>query len=143
LAAGRIMLQRLRELARRRESFAFETTLASRTFAPMLRRLARAGYCIHLLFLWLPSDDLAVVRVATRVRMGGHDIPEAVIRRRYRRGLSNFLSLYRSLATTWRLYDNAATNGPRLIAGGRGRKTTRVADRTTWTRIAGGPDAKE
>jgi predicted ABC-type ATPase len=136
------MLQRLRELARRRESFAFETTLASRTFAPMLRRLARTGYRIHIVFLWLPTDDLAVTRVATRVRMGGHDIPEAVIRRRYRRGLQNFLSLYRSLATTWRLYDNAGAGGPRLVAAGHGPKITYVADRTTWQRIDGGSDAK-
>jgi predicted ABC-type ATPase len=142
LAAGRIMLRRLRELAQRRASFAFETTLASRTFVRMLRQLARSGYDIHVIFLWLPTPDLAVTRVATRVRMGGHGVSEAVVRRRYHRGLHNFLTSYRSLATTWRVYDNASEDGPRLVAAGSGARTMRVADRTTWRHIEGGSDAK-
>jgi predicted ABC-type ATPase len=70
LAAGRVMLTRLRELAAQRTSFAFETTLASRTFAPWLRDLAASGYDVHLFFLWLSSADLAIARVADRVRNG-------------------------------------------------------------------------
>jgi predicted ABC-type ATPase len=77
LAAGRIMVRRLRDLARRRVSFAFETTLASRPFVPWLRGLIREGYSFHLLFLWLPSVELAIGRVADRVRMGGQGVPEA------------------------------------------------------------------
>lgn len=73
IAAGRVMLARLRELAGQRVSFAFETTLASRTFAPWLRDLRASRYQIHLLFLWLPSAEFAVERVADRVRAGGHD----------------------------------------------------------------------
>jgi len=90
LAAGRIMLRRLQELARQGVSFAFETTLASRSFAPWIRELARTGYLFHLVFLWLPSADFAVQRVANRVRLGGHDVPEMTIRRRYHLGLYNF-----------------------------------------------------
>ena len=75
--AGRIMLKRLRELAARRVSFAFETTLASRSYAPWLRELQADGYEVHLFFLWLPNADMAVARVADRVRAGGHDVPEA------------------------------------------------------------------
>ena len=73
--AGRIMLKRLSELAAARASFAFETTLASRSYAPWLTELRATGYKVHLVFLWLPSADEAVARVAERVRAGGHDVP--------------------------------------------------------------------
>jgi predicted ABC-type ATPase len=79
MAAGRIMLARLRELAQQRRSLAFETTLASRSFAPWLAELVRTGYQFHLVFLWLPSPDMAVARGAARVREGGHDVPEETI----------------------------------------------------------------
>ena len=93
LPAGRVMLARLHELARRRMSFAFETTLASRSFAPWLTGLKRDGYSIHMLFLWLPSADFALDRVADRVRMGGHSVPAETVRRRYRAGIRNFFNL--------------------------------------------------
>jgi predicted ABC-type ATPase len=75
ITAGRVMLVRIRELAEQRSSFAFETTLASRTFAPWLRELRASGYAVHLFFLWLSSADLAVERVADRVASGGHNVP--------------------------------------------------------------------
>ena len=93
LPAGRVMLQRIRELAKQRVSFAFETTLASRSFARWLAELVRTGYQFHLVFLWLPSADFAVDRVADRVRLGGHSVPEATVRRRYAAGLRNFFGL--------------------------------------------------
>lgn len=138
IAAGRIMLQRLRGLARRRQDFAFETTLASRGFIPMIKRLGRAGYRVHIVFLWLSSEHLAISRVAKRVKAGGHGIPEATIRRRYRRGLHNFLTLYRPLATTWRLYDNSGGDGPRLVAHGGMDRPTRSVDQELWERIKRG-----
>src|SRR5438876_230400 len=72
LTAGREMLSRLHELAQQRLSFAFETTLASRHFALWLRGLVASGYSVDILFLWLPTPDLAVARVKTRVMLGGH-----------------------------------------------------------------------
>jgi predicted ABC-type ATPase len=135
IAAGRVMLARIDELAERRQTFAIETTLASRTLASFIRRLLKNGYRAHLVFLWLDSPDLAVARVASRVRLGGHDIPEATIRRRYARGVANFIAVYRSLATTWRVYDNSAHRRPRLIAHGRGRRISRIADRAAWSRF--------
>lgn len=116
LRAGRIMLERLKELATEEADFAFETTLASRTFAPWLGKLQQAGYRVHLLFLWLPAPEMAVARVASRVESGGHDIPEDVIHRRYFAGLRNFFSLYRPLANAWRMYDNSTDAGYELIA---------------------------
>lgn len=76
VAAGRAMLKRFDELAAGRQTFGFETTLASRSFAPRIRRLIIAGYECHLVFLWLPNADFAVARVADRVRLGGHAVPE-------------------------------------------------------------------
>ncbi len=135
LAAGKLLLRRVRDLAARRSDFAFETTLASRTFAPWLARLKQDGYRVHLIFLWLPSPKMALRRVADRVRQGGHDVPEEVVRRRYFSGRRNFFVLYRPLADGWRVYDNSRTGGPRLIAAGRGEGTSRVIDREAWRRM--------
>src|SRR5690606_37057375 len=87
VAAGRVMLERLRFLAARRQDFAFDTTLAGRGHARWLRELRSTGYRAHLIFLSLPSADLAVARVAERVRQGGHHVPDDVVRRRFGAGL--------------------------------------------------------
>lgn len=113
--AGRIMLEHLRSLAERRISFAFETTLAARTYARWLRELRETGYSVHMLYYWLESPDLAIQRVADRVRSGGHFVPAATIRRRYSRSVRNFLELYRPVVSTWQVYDNSKKD-PRLIA---------------------------
>jgi predicted ABC-type ATPase len=135
IAAGRVMLARLRELARRREDFAFETTLASRSFAPWLEELATQGYAVHLVYLWLPSPALAVERVAQRVRLGGHSVPVETIQRRYAAGLRNFFSLYRPLTTTWQVYMNVSETGPTLLAKGRGNTTDVVVSAEVWESI--------
>lgn len=100
------MLRRLKTLAQQKADFAFETTLAARTFAPFLRQCQAQGYTVNLIYVWLNSVELAVSRVALRVASGGHNIPEDVIRRRYDRGRSNFLELYSKLADYWIAYDN-------------------------------------
>ena len=130
--AGRLMLARLKELAAKRSNFAFETTLASKTFAPWIARLCRAGYEFHLVFLYLPSPEMALERVADRVRAGGHHVPEDVVRRRYLRGVRNFFDLYRPLAKRWRFYDNSGEDGPRLIAAGSGVDEQQVVDAARW-----------
>lgn len=136
--AGRVMLERLHYLANERVDFAFETTLASRSFAPWIAKLKQSGYTFHLVFLWLPSADFAVARVAERVRMGGHDVPEEIIRRRYNKGIENFFRLYRPLSVTWRLYDNSEPSWPRIVADGRGDASETIYDPTTWSLIRGG-----
>ena len=136
LLAGRIMLERAKELAERRVNFAFERTLASRSLVAWIRPLCdEAGYRVHLLFLWLSDAETAVARVRERVRAGGHDVPEETIRRRYDRGLQNLFGLYQLLATTWRLYDNSREVGPRLVASGGRRLQVRVRDASTWARV--------
>ena len=135
LEAGRIMLDRLKQLATNRQSFAFETTLASRTFAPWIKGLLKDGYEFILIFYWLPSAETAIARVQRRVRLGGHSVPDDVIRRRYRAGLSNFFELYRPLATEWRVFDNSDFTKPRLICLGTGGDDETVLDFTLWDRI--------
>jgi len=104
--AGRIMLRRLRELAERRENFAFETTLSGRGYAPLLREMRAAGYYVRMDFLWIPDLDVTRERVRDRVAKGGHDIPDEVQQRRFHLGVRNLATLYRPHLSWWRLYDN-------------------------------------
>ena len=133
--AGRVMLRRLEQLAAQQRDFAFETTLASRTFAPRIARWMQTGYAFHLVFLWLPNADFALARVRERVRLGGHDVPEVTVRRRYVRALINFFALYQPVATTWRCYDNSQAR-PRLLARGDRSGRSVVSDAELWARIA-------
>lgn len=131
IAAGRVMLARIRELASQRVNFAFETTLASRSFAPWLRQLVTSGYSAHLVFLWLPSADFAVDRVAERVRTGGHNVPPETVRRRYAAGLRNFFLLYQPLVSGWVLYDSSGPV-PSPVAEGLASHPPTVYDRDVW-----------
>jgi predicted ABC-type ATPase len=115
LKAGRLLLARLNELARNRESFGFETTLSGRGYVHQLRELRAYGYRVCLFFLWLPDSETAVQRVALRVREGGHNIPEAEVRRRYPRWILNFFTLFLPLLDYWILYD-ASQLPPNRIA---------------------------
>ncbi|HZM03627.1 MAG TPA: AAA family ATPase [Candidatus Saccharimonadales bacterium] len=133
-SAGRAMLNRLNELARQRIDFAFETTLASRSFAPWLRRRRQDGFGVNLIYLWLLRPQLAVERVHRRVAAGGHDVPEKDIQRRYERGWRNFIELYMPLADNWEVYDNSGFDPHRIALGGREEPTT-VLDAETWERI--------
>lgn len=135
MQAGRIMLSRLRELAAERREFAFETTMASRTFAPWLSSLISGGYEFHLVYVWLRSPELAIRRVRTRVRRGGHFVPDEIVTRRYARGIHNFVHLCLPLATRWRVYDNSSASGPdRVASGGIGERPT-IMNARVWQRI--------
>ncbi|MHB1946943.1 MAG: zeta toxin family protein [Gammaproteobacteria bacterium] len=116
IQAGKAMLDRMHYLANNNEDFAFETTLASRSFAPWIRKLKEKGFLFHLTFLLLDSPDLAVLRVAERVKMGGHFVPEDTIRRRFKSGLINFFKLYEPLADSWQMFDNSDIGNPIQIA---------------------------
>lgn len=138
LDAGRVMLTRLRELAHNKQDFAFESTLAIRSYSSWLSRLKRAGYEFHLLFLWLSTPELAIQRVSDRVRRGGHSVSESIVRRRYRRGLNNLLELYSPLADTWAVYDNSGNGSPLLIAIGEQQRNLRVIRPDLWKTLVGG-----
>lgn len=117
IKAGRLMLQALEDYAARGESFAFETTLAGLGYARHIPLWQAAGYHVALFFLALPTAELAIARVAQRVRQGGHSIPEAVIRRRFAAGRANFERVYRDLVDAWALYENVGDT-PVLIDWG-------------------------
>ena len=115
IQAGRLMLERVEALARTGMDFGFETTLAGRGYTSLLRRLKDSGYRIHVFFLWLPSVEMALARVADRVLAGGHSVPEDVVRRRFSRGLANLFHLYAPLLDSWLVIDNAKEE-PRIVA---------------------------
>ena len=105
--AGRVMLLELARHFAARQRFAFETTLSGRAYLRHIRAWQAAGYRVKLIFLQLDSVDEAIARVAQRVRQGGHDIPEATIRRRFAAGRANFERLYAPQVDAWALYDNS------------------------------------
>jgi predicted ABC-type ATPase len=133
LEAGRIMLKQLHDMAGKGIDFAFESTLASRSYARWLRRLCVQGYDFHLFFMWLQSPEIAIQRVQERVRMGGHHIQEEVIRRRYRKGVYNFFDLYQSIADNWSVYDNSESGKPLLIAEGKKKVMIDIYQSDLWT----------
>ena len=107
MRAGRLMLDFIDDLVTRGESFAFESTLATRSYVRRVSAWQTAGYQVTILFLALPSADAAVQRVQERIAQGGHAIPEEVIRRRFSAGRANFENIYKPLADAWALYDSS------------------------------------
>lgn len=106
IEAGKLMLQRIDLLLSRHVTFAIETTLATRSYAKLIIRAKSLGYMVNLLYFWLPSPEMAEKRVAKRVASGGHNIPKAVIHRRYWLGLQNLFSIFIPIVDLWSLYDN-------------------------------------
>lgn len=115
IQAGRLMLKQLDLLSEQKKDFAFETTMASRSFVPFLKHCKTLGYTFNLLFVYLESVELAKERVKLRVASGGHNIPVDIIKRRYQCGLANFFNLYLPLADDWKFYNNSEKN-PALVA---------------------------
>lgn len=107
IPAGRLMLHELSRHFAARKSFAFETTLSGRSYLKRIEQWQAAGYRVKLIFLQLASPEEAIARVAQRVKQGGHNIPEMVIRRRFTAGMENFVNLYAAKVDAWALYDNA------------------------------------
>lgn len=107
IQAGRLMLERINKLISIGQDFAFETTLATKSYRNFVFKAKENGYHITLLFFWLRSSDLAVKRVETRVKEGGHNIPEEVIRRRYENGLINFFGIFEPIVDEWMFIDNS------------------------------------
>lgn len=137
--AGRLLIQRLEELERLGSDFAFETTLATKILAERVKRWKDNGYQVHLLYFWLPSPDMAVERVAQRVRTGGHNVPETTIRRRYVSGLSLLFSTYIPLVDVWKIYDNSRGLDPALVAKKNSAGVLTIADEPIWNKLKGSP----
>jgi predicted ABC-type ATPase len=133
-AAGRRMIERMRELVRREASFGFETTCSGKSYLPLLQRSRADGWRITLIYLWLPRVEDAIERVSQRVRQGGHGIPVDTIIRRFHAGLSNMRQRYLPVADEAEIYDNLEV--PRiLIAGKREGHPLFIHDPVRWSRI--------
>ena len=116
IEAGKLMLRRIEVLLSQNKTFAIETTLATRSYKSLVERAKSLGYTVTLLFFWLPSPEMAEMRVASRVASGGHDIPKDVIYRRYWLGLQNLFNIYAPIVDYWSLYDNSISQQPIVIA---------------------------
>lgn len=134
IAAGRVMIKTMTDLLEQRTSFAFETTCSGLSHVAFLRRARAEGYRISLLFLWLPSPEYAIRRVALRVREGGHFIPDHIVTRRYRNGIARLRSHYLSLADVAAIYDNS-DEGRRLVAERTPDRPLVVHDSVVWAKI--------
>lgn len=119
--AGRLMLEEIAECVRRGESFAFETTLSAHGYLPRIRQWREHGYHVSLFFLCLPDAETAIARVAERVKQGGHNIPDDVIRRRFTAGLRNFQEAYKSEVDAWALFDNVG-EAPAMLEWGENQR---------------------
>jgi predicted ABC-type ATPase len=117
--AARLMLEEIALSTRRGESFAFETTLSGLGYLQQIRKWRAQGYRVSLYFLSLPNAETAIARVASRVRQGGHDVAEAVIRRRFASGITNFHRRYKNAVDDWAMYDNTGAE-PVLLEFGDG-----------------------
>ena len=114
LAAGHLVLKELDRLAKARMDFAFESTLSGVAYVSRLKRWKAAGYRIEIVYLRLSSPRLALRRIATRVKHGGHNVLRTDVLRRFARSWSNFQRTYRLLADTWAVYDNSGSR-PQLL----------------------------
>lgn len=107
IEAGRIMLNRINELLKAKESFAFETTLSTRSYKNKILEAKQKGYSTMLLFFWLENVELAKERVKSRVSEGGHNIDPEVIERRYYKGISNLFNIYLPIVDDALVFDNS------------------------------------
>ena len=136
IEAGRLMLQRIEDLLAKDETFSIETTLATKSYINLVRNLVRRaqtkGYSVNLLFFWLKTPELAILRVAERVANGGHNIPKDVIKRRYVAGLSNLFNLFMKEVDSWVIYNNSENPRKQVAFGGKSADTV-VLDNMSYS----------
>ncbi len=135
LTASKLLLRRLKELLEAKKNFAFETTGSGTNYIKHLKEAQAKGYEIHLMFLWLPSPDLAIQRVAKRVEQGGHHIPEDTIRRRYYAGIKNLINHYLLLVNRALILDNSIAGSTKIIARKYGDYGLKVEEPVIWKEI--------
>ena len=133
LRAGRTVLERIVEFTQAGSDFAFETTLSGRTYVQLLRGVKKAGFRLHMFYLWIPSAELALLRIRDRVDSGGHNVLDRDVRRRFGRTLRNLYLLYRPLLDTLHFFDNSS-HSPRLIFKDDAGKTT-INDAALYQRL--------
>ena len=133
LEAGRLVLNRFRHFVEDGRDFVLETTLSGKTYRRLFADARRAGYAIQLDFLMLPTVEHSLRRVARRVLSGGHNVPDADVRRRFAVSLRNLFTLYRPVLDYWRLHA-ASVGRSRLIAHGSTTALT-VEDKPAFAKV--------
>lgn len=131
--SGRIMLERIDVLLSSDESFAFETALSTKTYKQRLLKAKDLGFTIKLLFFWLPSIEMAINRVAIRVSEGGHNIPNDIVARRYKRGIVNLFKIYLPLCDSFLILDNEEE--ALVIAKGTINQKIEIMNEVKWNLI--------
>lgn len=131
--AGRLMLRRIKSLINSDQNFAFETTLSTKSYKNFVLDAQSNGFSVTLLFFWLSSKSLAIKRVETRVKEGGHYIPENVIRRRYDKGLKNFFNIFKTLVDDWMFIDNSGE--PYQIIAEGSKSGERIENTKIWNNL--------
>lgn len=115
IKSGKLVLEQIKEYTKSKIDFGFETTMSGVTYLRYFKMLKKNGYKINIFFLWIPSSQLAVLRVKDRVAQGGHNVPTIDVKRRFKRSIDKFFKEYRLLADKWILFNNAETI-PKIIA---------------------------
>jgi len=133
IKAGKLVLNQIHEFAEDGVDFAFESTLAGKSYIKLFKELKYKGYKLHLFFLWIPGTGLAIARIKDRVADGGHDVPHQDIRRRFKRSICNFFKLYQPLLDSWMLFNNSGP-APVLIAKTNNGKIS-IVDRGLFDKI--------
>lgn len=133
--AGRIMLQRIDELLQQKVDFAIETTLATRSYVQLVHRAQALGYKVHLIFFFLENEEQAIQRVAQRVSNGGHNIPEADIRRRFKRGIYNLINLYMPICNSVLMYNNMKTPAQLVAKKSNSTEGVEVIEKEMWNQL--------
>ena len=127
------MLSIIQELLDNENSFAFETTLSTKSYTGLIKKAKEKGYEIILLFLILDSQELAIKRVETRVKEGGHNIPKEVIKRRFENGLVNLFNLYIPIVNKWIIIDNSGENFE--VIGEGFKSETIIKNKKVWSTL--------
>jgi predicted ABC-type ATPase len=133
IKAGKLVLSQIHEFATAGVDFAFESTLAGKSYVNLFKELKNKGYKLHIFFLWIPSADLAIARIKDRVKEGGHNVLSQDVRRRFNRSIDNFFKLYRPLIDSWMLFNNAEAV-PALIGKGRNGQVS-IMDQELFEKI--------
>ncbi|MGN7822618.1 zeta toxin family protein [Chitinophaga sp. 22536] len=133
--AGRLMLKRIHFLLEEKADFAFETTLATRSYQSLIKKAKSEGYQVTLLYFWLSSPELAKRRVASRVKKGGHHIPDQIIERRYYRGIHNLIHLYIPICDNWIVVKNEDAQPEEIGSGGNGNEEKVIKMNDIWSVI--------
>ena len=128
ISAEKLVIRQINDYVARGADFAFETTLSGRAYVGLLGRLKKKGYRVNLYFLWLPSPELAIARIRERVLEGGHHVPSEGVRRRFVRGIRNFLGLYEPMMDSWMLFDNSGTKPILIAKRSNGKKEVMLPD---------------